>query len=1169
MRRNNFLKNNCICSSFLESKNEKRSLDVSVILNKVESTEEAHIATNEKHDGKKVEVKGKPTKTKSKVSCDEISIKKPTKKECNGRDQSALVTSAQTTNETNRTIQNKSAKMPEISNNSTVCAAERPNKMPCNDSGKSIIENQLIPTNGMSSGKKVDIIMPKDLNVSISNEKDLSDELFANFPLPQTPNESNPNALSPTAAFLLSFPVVSTVSSSKPTETDNSYSEGTSLLRLEEKPHQTKEHSLFESISSILNDLNDVSTGKNIANVENSSLAQYPYCTTTTTTTATTKTTRTQNNDQEKAIGGALSETNMHRNKQNLKNLHINSLLNDDKMRQVHGSNRTSESTKLPFGDEKKQQLPECSTNAVQTNSLINERTNYVTSKTFENMPSATENASDFYVSLSTLGLPLKSTATLPAAPINPPNVGSHFNFQIPTLAQSRNLIDSRPLIADTPFTFSLTKCSDTTSTVSTMSTTITTKAILQQNDDQCHNTPLSRPNKIQKKQSPTKHLVNDRFVMPAEPAIAPINRCNTFNPFSFDNPTILSSSTSIGLGNLTTSSSTSTSIATPFTFTLTPTFSSISASTPLLSNHDPLFSSSFDMPIMRSTNSLPKNPKRDKTSSAAYCGEKEHSTPDKNTKSYSTVPSTSKPSKNLVNWMTSSVNKPPQELHLDFITSPHCGATEEPSAWSPNRMTVDNTSLISSSTLPMLHGDLALNTISSNCNPTATNKFEMDMKKIPARNTAGQKGLPKIQNHHRKMEQASDRSGKGGGGGGGKSDKNLQAYKNHQHSAPVRMNEPNPITNNFHSVSQLLDQERQTSNKNNSCYVPVESKVNPLKDSNNVNAISKQKYYPKYEVETNNHQLTENKYSLNACNTIGGSAAPVSATMNDILPNECDRDLFGGYFFGQSKRLKLNYHSSSDFLSNQSFPTTYENSTANDIIPPYANYQTFDSDCNNVSTSSCINNLTNQTYSYQYTQPPQPYSHQSSVQQQSQSACDPLDTTTNYFQAPVSLSSYKPPNFNDMVRSNSKTIISSSSSSSTSTAQPSFLHQTTKSNDPIANARLFPCTTTSATSNLTSQLPMCSINRNTATACPSKTIHYPSHSNINNLPLNQAWNESSFSWMPYTNPIEKPYNNNLFNTIENHSSPKTTVTTNNISGNNNTIPNFNLTTIFPDYNKS
>lgn len=1009
----------------------------------------------------------------------------------------------------------------------TVCLEESQRKVTI-ESVK-VISNGVITTSDAHSSKNVENqYLSKELNESISNEKDLSDELFGNFPLDQTANESNPNTLSPTAAFLLSFPVVSTVSSSKPTEADNSYTEGGSLLRLEEKPNQPKDHCLFESISSILNDLNDVSDAKNISNVDTSSGSQFAYC----------ANKNRSNNEHDKS--NAMHNVNTTRIKSNQKNLNITNLLNDDKVK----CNRL-DSMKVTTTDNKKPPPSECLTSTMQANTFLGEKTNYTPSKTFENVPNpTTENTSDFYVSLSTLGLPMKSTAaTLSSTPMNP-SVGTHFNFQISSLTQpSRNLIDSRPLIADTPFTFSLTKCSNTISTTNNSSIKTATQ---QPPDAQCQTSMLHRPNKSQKKSSPTKHLVNDRFVVPSEPTISSLNsslnRCNTFNPlFSFDNPPMLSSSTSMGLGNLTSVSSTSSSIGTPFTFTLTPSFSTISNSTPLLSNHDPLFSSSFDMPIMRSTTSLAKNPKRDKVL-ASFCTEKDHSANWKNSKNAS-VPATSKPSKNLVNWMTgSSVNKPTQDLQLDFMSQlPHCTGAEEPAAWSPNRITMDNTSLISSSALPMLQGDLALNTISNSCN-LSTNKFDMETKKATVKTNTHQKYSSKLP-HNRKPEHHGqhDRSAKCG-----KSDKKLlndmQPFKSHHPPQMVRMNEQNPITNNFHSVSQLLDQERQTANKM-PCYHPNDGKMAFQKDSNSVNSVSKSKFYTKYESEGSSNQVVDTKFGVNSCNAVS----------TDLTSNECDRDLFGGYFFGQSKRLKLNYHASSEFLGNQSFPSTYENLAPNDMLPSYANYQTFDSiDCNNVSASSGINNLSNQTYSYQYTQP-QSYNHQ--PQQQPLSTCDPIDSA-NYFQAPVSLPNYKPPHFNEVVRSNTK-----------SSTHQSFLHQTPKSVDPLPNSKLFSSTATApaSTSNISTQLPMCSINRNTS-VCPSKPIQYPSHTNINNLPLNQAWNDS-FSWMPYTNSIDKPYNNNLFQSTDTSTSKSNTIT--NISANNNTIPNFNLTTIFPDYNKS
>lgn len=281
--------------------------------------------------------------------------------------------------------------------------------------------------------------------------------------------------------------------------------------------------------------------------------------------------------------------------------------------------------------------------------------------------------------------------------------------------------------------------------------------------------------------------------------------------------------------------------------------------------------------------------------------------------------------------------------------------------------------------------------------------------------------------------------------------------------------------------------------------------------------ATTKLKCYSKCETESTD-QIIESKYPANLCNI-------------DTVSNEGDRDLVGGYFFGQSKRLKLSYHSSNDpFLGNQSFTSSYDNTTSNDILAPYSNYQLFDSECNNAS-NSCANS----NQAYQYSQP-QVYNH---TQQQTQNTYDVVDSS-NYFAAPISLANFKPPNFHEIIRNDVK-----------SNNQQPLSQQVSKSNDmaPI-NSKLFPSTTMTTTTIVATQLP-------------PKSAHYSTHSNINNMPINQAWNDT-FSWIPYTNAIDKSYNNNLFNET---TTSKHTPANNN--ANNNTIPNFNLTTIFPDYNKS
>ncbi|XP_055325483.1 zinc finger CCCH domain-containing protein 15 homolog [Sitodiplosis mosellana] len=128
-----------------------------------------------------------------------------------------------------------------------------------------------------------------------------------------------------------------------------------------------------------------------------------------------------------------------------------------------------------------------------------------------------------------------------------------------------------------------------------------------------------------------------------------------------------------------------------------------------------------------------------------------------------------------------------------------------------------------------------------------------------------------------------------------------------------------------------------------------------------------------------------------------------------------------------QSKRPKLNFPPSSEFSGNQGYASTHENSTPNDILAPHTNYQKFDIECNNAASSSCTNNLSNQTNTYQYTQP-QSYNHQPQ-QQQPQSAFDPIDST-NYFQAPVSLPSYKSSHSNEIMSKNHR-----------ASSRQSFLH--------------------------------------------------------------------------------------------------------------------------------
>lgn len=288
---------------FTDSKSEKKSenvLNVSAILTNVQSSKDsntivrselkdeiigavASVIDKSKSDKSKV-----ASKQKEKVAHSHSDKRSPTKKgdskEQNVTTENAVPVANRSTIPTDIAFK-ASGKGPK--NSKIVCTQDEQNKS-TNDPMKEINHsnkhqndsNTIITSNQTHSGKRVErIVLSKDeLNKSISNEKDLPDELFGNFRLDQTPSESNPNTLSPTAAFLLSFPVVSTVSSLKPTETDNSYSVGSNLLRLDEKPNQPKDHCLFESISSILNDLNDVSESKIVSNVDNSHATSFTYC---------------------------------------------------------------------------------------------------------------------------------------------------------------------------------------------------------------------------------------------------------------------------------------------------------------------------------------------------------------------------------------------------------------------------------------------------------------------------------------------------------------------------------------------------------------------------------------------------------------------------------------------------------------------------------------------------------------------------------------------------------------------------------------------------------------------------------------------------------------------------------------------------------------------------
>lgn len=988
---------------------------------------------------------------------------------------------------------------------------------------KSVIEAETKnkPTNSVSPQKvAIDNLIanhPQEMenlesDENIANEKDLTDELFGNFPLPQTLNESNPNTLSPTAAFLLSFPVVSTASSSKPTESEITCSD--------EKQNQSKDHNLFESISSILNDLNEVPDGDKTNEPSND--IHFSYCS-------------SEGKMNSCAVVGSQSTHSNHLGKNKAKSNDLESV--SKAMAENNGSkNENSRMLKEQFLDIGKSDVSKIMKNGTkrQSSAEISPSLSFPHQLTSnKSAPKSTlpitshsnKNHSDFYESLSTLGLPTKSTL---ASPSTNNTVSSHFNFQISSLTQPRNIIESRALIADPPFTFSLTKSIETVTTTSSFVQT----------------QPTSRMNKNSKKLSPAKQTTNDRFCIPStDTKTTATNRNNTYNPFSFDNPPVLSTSSSMSLPNFNNACSAA-SMSTPFTFTLTPTFSTVPANAPLLSNTDPLYSSSVDMPLLSVATVASKHLKKDR-SHLELTSEKITAASNRNVKHF-TAPNHIKPVKNHVNWMTSCMNKPVSDSSSEFGLISHTSSIDDHSAWSdPHRTIVDNAHFITTPALPMLQGDLALNTISNNVCSNVP-KLEIEIRKPHSKAISPIKAQSK-QSINRKVDYSS---------AGNKFNRN---EKNSLPQPPanqsVRSNE-NHSTNNFHSVSQLLDQDRQSTNKMN--YFNVIDNKHQSKD---LSFDAKQKFNSKYdENNSSNHQFND-KFALHS-----------SGLANNVVSNDCDRELFGGYFFSQSKRLKLGY-SSSDYTSgNQSGANNYDNSfsNANDIHPPYTNYQTYENEFN-TGNNSCMN----QTYPYQYGQTQTYQSHQqyhtSHMIQNSTESIDPIILPQNFFQTPATLSNYKPPNFTEMVRTNTKpNTIPQSHSNHSKASNPASSTIDLKSMLPPTTAvhindihPSHPCPPSAISSNSLNKSPCKNVNN------PTKSMHFTSHSNsfnnLNNLALNQSWNDS-FSWIPYPNSIEKPYNCNLFNNNENSTK---TFNSNNINNTNNTIPNFNLTTIFPDCNKS
>lgn len=105
-----------------------------------------------------------------------------------------------------------------------------------------------IEINNSNVNLRVEIDNSNLQDISTFGPPELGSDVLAN--LNMGPNDLNPASLSPTAAFLQSFPVVSTTAS-KPSEIESNYSTTTNLLQITDKTNQQSEQSLFENITSL------------------------------------------------------------------------------------------------------------------------------------------------------------------------------------------------------------------------------------------------------------------------------------------------------------------------------------------------------------------------------------------------------------------------------------------------------------------------------------------------------------------------------------------------------------------------------------------------------------------------------------------------------------------------------------------------------------------------------------------------------------------------------------------------------------------------------------------------------------------------------------------------------------------------------------------------------
>lgn len=704
---------------------------------------------------------------------------------------------------------------------------------------------------------------------------ELSNNLLEDFNINQT--ETNHASLSPTAAFLLSFPVVSSTSS-KPIETETAYSTGLNML--DKSSNQQNDHILFENISTFFGIDSTASPSVN----KNES-----------TTCGITVDPQKHSKEKRKHKASNFSGCSGQQHN-NILDKQIENIGSD-----LSGANSVafSNSTVASLSANQQNTIKhidkhQSKYNVQERNTVKNEGTPLNTQKLLFGLPSsntpastsATEcsNPSDFYESLSSIGMPNIQNLTTTSYATNVS--GSNTNYTISSLSQPRKPIESTTFIAQPPFTFSLTRPATSDPIYSdNMTRTASHKSVVQKLDT---NGSQYNVKSTANKTMPTKHSITDRFITPT-PSFD-TNHSNTFNPFSFDNSTTVSAAASLPINTSQTyplssvgslpsfpyhsgahllGSTAATTIASnnQFTFTLTPT----TAANPinvLAANHEPTTTNTFSsLPFDGSSHFDFQQDKRneimaEKLRQSPIPSKRSHSHSHSQSQSqYETlkprsnqtveekkITSTSKLSqdkkhlsptkvsrlgKQHVNWMTSasSSNKTSNSTVFDFPSTTshypyhqhqhqhHTQSQDENLQWSPNRI-LDTPNFIPTPVLPTLHGDLALNTISNSITCVGS-KHDSDVVK---NNTIKRQSIDrKTYSSDKKMP-------------------NMQQFGQFPTSGSVSSNE-NPAPNIL-SVSQLVEQSPQTYKYDytHDYDAKVHSNKHKIKETNN----QREKYYTK-----------------------------------------------------------------------------------------------------------------------------------------------------------------------------------------------------------------------------------------------------------------------------------------------------------------------------------